>query len=297
MSGDIPSDNRVDTDAVASNHTEHFGIEEEVATEEELPTNRCRKNTARIMLAVTVLGFIIYVIVDSQQDNNVKRLSEDFLKWVEDNPAAGVFALIGVYFIATVLFVPGSLLTLGAGFVFGNSLGLGLGVVLASVAVFFGASLGAIGAFLLGRYLLRDPIQRLSQKYPVSQAIDSALENHGFRIVTLLRLSPIVPFNAINYMLGVTAVPLREYILSCIGMLPGTVLFVFIGSSAGSIVESFSQSGGNKTLTIVLIVVGVIFGIGAVAVVTFYAKKELRKIIAENQAAENSDEENDGSGV
>jgi len=257
-----------------------------------LPTNRCRKNTARIILALTVLGFIIYIIVDSQGDNNVKRLIEDFLQWVEDNPAAGVFALIGVYFIATVLFVPGSLLTLGAGFVFGNRLGLGLGVLLASVAVFFGAAFGAIGAFLLGRYLLRDSIHKLSQKYPVFQAIDSALGNHGFRIVTLLRLSPIVPFNATNYILGATAVPLREYILSCIGMLPGTVLYVFIGSSAGSIVESASNSSGNKILTIVVIVVGVIFGVGAVAVVTFYAKKELRKIIAENQAAENSDEEN-----
>jgi len=163
-----------------------------------------------------------------------------------------------------MLFIPGSLLTLGIGFVFANVFGLGLGVLLATIAVFVGASTGAIGAFILGRYLLREPIEKFAKKYPVFQAIDSALENNGFRIVSLLRLSPIVPFNAINYILGVTAVPLRSYIYSCVAMLPGTILYVFLGSSAGSLVDSASSGDDNRTLTIAVIVVGVVFGVGAV---------------------------------
>jgi len=279
-----------DVEAVTDYQSDHNEIEG-IGEEEVQETNHCRKTTIRMILASIVIGFIIYIIVDSQRDNNVKRLSQDFLQWVEENPTEGVFAFVGVYFIATVLFIPGSILTLGAGFVFGNVFGVGLGATLACVAVFSGASLGAIGAFLLGRYLLREPIQNFSQKFPVFQAIDSALENNGLRIVTLLRLSPIVPFNAINYILGVTAVPLNAYIIACAGMLPGTVLYVFIGSSAGSIVDSAS-SGGGKTLTIILIVIGVVFGVGAVAVVTFYAKKELKKIIAKNQAEAEHDNDN-----
>eukprot|EP00979_Chaetoceros_neogracilis_P010827 scaffold2612_cov267-Chaetoceros_neogracile.AAC.20 len=293
MNAHIPPNQGADDDVAVDYETLDNGMDEilnnGMEEKEELQeANKCRKNTARIVLALIVIGFIIYIIVDSQGANNVKRLTQDFLQWVEDNPAEGVFAFVGVYIIATVLFIPGSILTLGAGFVFGNAFGVGLGATLACVAVFCGASLGAIAAFLLGRYLLREPIQKFSLKFPVFHAIDSALENNGLRIVTLLRLSPIVPFNAFNYIVGVTAVSLRSYVIACVGMLPGTILYVFIGSSAGSIVESAS-SGGGKILTIVLIVVGVVFGVGAIAVVTYYAKKELKKILEENQAEDDGD--------
>jgi len=249
--------------------------------------SRCltKQNLIRAALASIVIGFIIYVIVDSQGDQNVTRISRNFLQWVEDNPAAGVFAFIGVYFIATILFIPGSILTLGIGFVFANVFGLGLGVVLASIAVFVGASAGCIGAFLLGRYLLRDCMARIADRYPIMKAIDSALESKGLQIVFLMRLSPIVPFNASNYILGITAVSLRDYAVACFGMLPGTVFYVFLGSSAGDLVDSAS-SGGSVTQTIVVVVVGVVFGVAAVAVITYFAKKELKKIIDENESNE-----------
>ena len=98
----------------------------------------------------------------------------------------------------------------------------------------------------------------------IRSAIDSALEHNGFRIVGLMRLSPIVPFNAINYILGITAVPLRDYIFACIGMLPGTIFYVFLGSSAGNLADSASSGQGNATISIVVIVVGLVFGIAAV---------------------------------
>jgi uncharacterized membrane protein YdjX (TVP38/TMEM64 family) len=223
-----------------------------------------RRNLTRTAVALIVIGFIIYTIVDSQRDKNIARVTRDFLQWVEDNPTAGVFAFVGVYFIATVLFIPGSLLTLGSGFVFANVFGLGLGILMATFAVFVGASTGCIGAFLLGRYLLRGNMKSFANKYPVILAIDSALEHNGFRIVGLMRLSPIVPFNVINYILGITAVPLRDYIFACIGMLPGIIFFVFLGSSAGNLADSGSSGQGNRTVSIIVIVLGVVFGIAAV---------------------------------
>mmetsp|Transcript_739 Transcript_739/g.1098 ORF Transcript_739/g.1098 Transcript_739/m.1098 type:complete len:292 (-) Transcript_739:351-1226(-) len=242
----------------------------------------------KILIAVILVALITFVIVDSLTNQYVKQLVEDFLAWIENNPVAGVFAFIGVYFLATVLFIPGSVLTLGSGFVFANAFGLGLGVYLASVSVFFGASTGAITAFLLGRYLLREWVQKLTKKYVIFEAIDAALGDKGFRIMALLRLSPIIPFNALNYIAGVTSVPFLAYVWSMFAILPGTVLYVFLGASAGSLADSAS-SGGTSKIRIVTIVVGFVFGVIAVAATSYYAKKELRKI-TEREEMEKEDE-------
>merc|ERR1712166_1658175 len=108
------------------------------------------------------------------------------------------------------------------------------------------------------------------------------------------RLSPIIPFNVLNYVSGITGIKLFDYCIACIGMLPGTILYVFLGSSAGSL----SEIGGNeeeideieekndKTVTIIVIVVGIIFGILAVGVTPYYAKQEFNKVIAQKEAEE-----------
>merc|ERR1711933_573887 len=201
-----------------------------------------------------------------------------FLEWIEENPIIGMFAFMGLYFIATILFIPGSILTLGGGFIFSNAFGLGFGVVIATVSVFVGASSGAIVAFLLGRYILRDWVENLTHKYPIFEAIDAALKEKGFRIMALLRLSPIIPFNALNYIAGITAISLAAYTWAMIAILPGTILYVFLGATAGSLADS-SQSSDNITVKIVSIVVGIVFGILAIAAVSYYAKKELNKAI------------------
>jgi uncharacterized membrane protein YdjX (TVP38/TMEM64 family) len=200
---------------------------------------------------------------------------------------------MGVYFIATVCFVPGSLLTLGSGFVFGSAVGVGYGVLLASVAVLVGATLGSVAAFLLGRYLLRDCVRhRLVKKYPVVEAVDEALQSNGFKIFFLLRLSPIVPFNAINYIAGVTGISLRNYTLALIGIIPGTVLYCFIGATAGGLMEA--EQGVSQPVTIASIVVGVVLAFVAVFVASYYAKKEFNRIIAEKEREEEVADEEEG---
>ena len=194
-----------------------------------------------------------------------------------------------------MLFIPGSILTLGSGFIFANVFGLGVGVLMATIAVFIGASAGAIVAFLLGRYLLRDWVKTLTTKYPVFEAIDTALEDKGFRIMCLLRLSPIIPFNALNYIAGITAIRFVHYALAMIAILPGTILYVFLGATAGSLADS-SQSGDNNTVKIVSIVVGVVFGILGVAAVSYYAKKELNNVIQRQREEEDNEDENSAQG-
>jgi len=247
-----------------------------------------RTNKTCVIKSITaaiLVGFIIFVIVDSAKNEVLAGAIQAFLAWVEQNPAAGIFAFAGVYFLATVLFVPGSILTLGAGFVFSKAFGLGPGVLLATLCVFVGATSGDIASFLLGRYLLRERVTSWTVKYPLFKAIDKALENQGFRIMVLLRLSPIIPFNALNYCAGTTAITFSAYVWAGPFILPGTALFCFVGASAGSL-SDMPDEMEDSTVRIVSTVVGVLFGIAAVAVTGWYAKKELNKIIAEQGGEE-----------
>jgi len=146
------------------------------------------------------------------------------------NERVGQFGVAGmaiyacVYVLATVLFVPGSVLTAGAGFVFGVARGM--------LVVSISATTGAALAFLIARYVARDRIAALAAKNERFRAIDSAIGREGWKIVGLLRLSPLVPFNLSNYLYGLTAVRFWPYVLvSWLGTLPGSLLYVYLGAA------------------------------------------------------------------
>jgi uncharacterized membrane protein YdjX (TVP38/TMEM64 family) len=253
--------------------------EEKEDIDDSATARLCSDALKRIVVGIFLLGVISFLIADAATTGYVRSAYESFLAWIENNPAAGVFAFMGVYFAATVLFLPVSILTLGSGFVFANAFGLGFGSALAIVAVFFGASTGAIAAFLIGRYLLHNWVQKLTEKYPSFEAIDRALEEKGFRIMVLLHLSPIVPFNALNYIGGFTSMSLVDYTLSLFAILPGTVFYVFLGATAGSL-----AGGSTNTTQIVTIVVGVTFGFLGIGFTTYYATQEFRKLTEAREA-------------
>lgn len=148
--------------------------------------------------------------------------------WTQSHHRLAGAAFVASYVLAAVLVVPGSILTLAAGFVFG----LPLGVLLVSM----GSVAGAGCAFLVSRYLARDWIAAHIANSPRFKALDSATRHEGFLIVFLARLSPLFPFNLMNYGLGLTGVRFRDFLLaSWIGMLPATVLYVYVGSLAKNV--------------------------------------------------------------
>lgn len=154
----------------------------------------------------------------------------DFIRWVKGAGATGGALYALVYVAGTALFFPGLPLTLGAGFIYGALIGT-LVVSPASVA-------GASAAFLIARYLARDWVARRLKKYPQAAAIDRAIARNGFKVVVLLRLQPVIPFNMLNYVLGLTDIRLRDYVLaSWIGMLPATILYVYLGSVMGDVTD------------------------------------------------------------
>jgi uncharacterized membrane protein YdjX (TVP38/TMEM64 family) len=126
-----------------------------------------------------------------------------------------------------VAFVPASLLTLAAGAIFGIPAG--------TLYVFVAATVGSCLAFLVSRYLARVAVERRIEGNPKFAAIDRAVGRQGRRIVFLLRLSPVFPFNLLNYALGLTRVRFVDYAVAAVGMLPGTLLYVYLGKVAGDV--------------------------------------------------------------
>jgi uncharacterized membrane protein YdjX (TVP38/TMEM64 family) len=150
-----------------------------------------------------------------------------FAAWVDTLGFWGPLVFILGYAAATVGFIPGSLMTLAAGAIFGLARG--------TLYVFFGATLGSTLAFLIARYLARGAVEHRLENRPRFAVIDRAVAKEGLKIVFLLRLSPVFPYNLLNYALGLTRVSLRDYVTAAIGMIPGTFLYVYYGKAIGSL--------------------------------------------------------------
>lgn len=198
----------------------------------------------------------------------------------------GPVVLVVIYFVATVLFIPGFILTLGAGFAFG--------VVRGTIAVSLGSTLGASAAWVLGRTLARGFIERRVAGNPKFRAIDEAIGEHGFKIVLLLRLSPVFPFNLLNYALGLTRVSFRDYLLaSWIGMLPATVMIVYIGSSVRSLADVMSGQVDGGIGQKLLFAAGLLATVGVTILVTRVAQRALRKVVPSVNSTQDTSRQSD----
>src|SRR5438093_12488996 len=169
------------------------------ATETKPGSGMGRWKLAGIILVVALL-------IAAAKYFDAQHLLQRALEWIASLGAWGPVLFTLIYIVACVLFLPGSVLTLGAGIVFGVARG--------SVVVSFSATLGAVAAFLVGRYLARDWVARKIEKSPRFKAIDEAVAREGWKIVGLTRLSPVFPFNLLNYAFGLTRVSFREYLVA-----------------------------------------------------------------------------------
>lgn len=171
--------------------------------------------------AITVL--VAAAITGVRQLVDLQGLLIGVLSWIEGLGFWGLVAFIAIYAAGTVLFAPGLPLTLGAGFLFGVKQGIPVAAI--------GATLGATLAFLIGRYVARGWVNRQIAGRPNFQAIDRAIAEEGWQMVLLTRLSPVFPFNLLNYALGLTQVSLPAYFFPTLfGILPALAVYVYVGS-------------------------------------------------------------------
>lgn len=201
----------------------------------------------------------------------VKDWVKTFSDWVRTMGALGVVIFIAAYALATVLFLPGWIFTVAAGLVFG---------VLGGTAVALtGAIIGSTLAFLCGRYLVRQRVESATKGNKKFEAIDQAIGEEGWKIVGLLRLSPIVPFNLSNYFYGVTAVGFWPYLLaSAVGMMPGTLLYAYLGGAGKA-----GLDGGGEQSPLKWVLLGV--GLLATVVVTVFVSRTAKKALKKSGAA------------
>ncbi len=188
-----------------------------------VPENAGRPAIPFAKIAIGLAALLAFVLIGREAGGYVPR----FAQWVDGLGAWGPAAFVVGYAAAVVGFVPGSVLTLAAGAIFG--------LVEGTVVVFLGATLGSTLAFIISRYVARDAVARRVEGDRRFAAIDGAIERQGRRIVFLLRLSPVFPFSLLNYALGLTRVRLADYVLASFGMLPGTILYVYSGRIAGEL--------------------------------------------------------------
>ena len=226
-----------------------------------------RKTWGKWFIALLGVGGLVYVLLRFPIGDWLRSQ----LVEIKELGFSGYVWFVVLYVVATVANFPASVLTLGAGAVFG--------ILTGSVLVVIGATLGATAAFLVGRYLARGAVAKKVETNPRFRAVDEAVGREGFKIVLMTRLSPVFPFVLLNYAYGITKVRLRDYFwASLIGMIPGTVLYVYLGALAASVATGeLPESPARRVFTAL--------GLVATIVVTVYVTKIARRALRDVEGA------------
>lgn len=226
---------------------------------------------------IGALGLALFAALVWSSRGAIAARLHDFSHWVHELGALGPVVFIAGYVLVVVAFVPALPLTLAGGAIFGPVLGIAY--------VFAAATLGACAAFLVARYGARGAIERRIASSPRFAAIDAAIAAQGLRIALLLRLSPVFPFSLLNYALGLTRVRFAHYALACVGMLPATSAYVYLGSLAGRLAGLGETSPGGAAvspwLRHGLTALGVAATLAVVVVVSRIARRALASATGE----------------
>jgi uncharacterized membrane protein YdjX (TVP38/TMEM64 family) len=217
---------------------------------------------ARIALA----GFVLLAITVAWIFLPVREWAQLFTDWVQRFGVLGIVVFGVAYILAVVVLTPAWPLTVAAGFIFG---------FWAIPLVVVVATLGATLAFLMARYALRDRVEAMTRDRPLLRALDKAIEDEGAKVVVLLRLSPLVPFNLQNYFFGVTQVHLGAYLISTFfGIMPGSALYVYFGTLG----HAAAIGPETDSLKLALLALGLVAKIAVIVVITRKARALLRGI-------------------
>ncbi len=196
-----------------------------------------------LLLAVVMTGIAVAFMYRDQLDAAALE------RWVQEAGLAGPLVFMLIYAIATVFFLPGSVLTLAGGALFGPVLGTFYNLT--------GATIGAVLAFLIARYLASDWVERKTGGR--LKQLKQGVEGEGWRFVAFVRLVPLFPFNLLNYALGLTRIRFSHYLFATyLFMLPGAVAYTYLGYAGREAV-----AGGEGLIQKVLL------GLALLAVVAF----------------------------
>ncbi len=245
----------------------------EQSTTGSAPATKQSRSVIKLVIGLLVAVGLFLIARQFGFVSTVQTFFQNTLEGIEDLGPLGPIIFIGLYIVSTVLFLPGSILTLGAGAVFG--------VVLGALCVVVGATIGANVAFLIGRYLARERVAKMIEGNAKFAAIDRAVGREGWKIVGLIRLSPAFPFNVLNYAFGLTQVSFIDNLIGTLGIVPGTIMYVYIGSLIGSVAQIGAGEGADDPQAATVQWIIRIVGLIATVAVTVYVTKIARKALKE----------------
>lgn len=223
---------------------------------------------SRLKWVMAVLALVAVVVALRLFGPQIQGYLTSFNQWIEGLGPWAPIAFIAGYIIFTVALIPGSLLTMAGGALFGLAYG--------TLYVTVGAVIGSTLAFLISRHLARERFEKNLTNNPRFAAIDKAIGEHGGKIVLLLRLSPVFPFTYLNYALGLTRVKLRDYVMAAVGMVPGTFLYVYYGKAIGDVTAIATGEGPERGMEQwVMLGVGLMATLAVSAYITRIARRAL----------------------
>jgi len=236
------------------------------STPQTEPTTASSKTKLVIFVAAIVCLFLAFKFLP------LNEYLGSFFETIQSLGVWGPVLLAVAYIVATVLMVPGTILTLGAGFAFGLKVG--------AIAVSLGSTLGALLAFLVGRNMARYFVEQKASQFPKFAAVDQAVQQAGFKIVLLTRLSPAFPFNVLNYLFSITKVRTRDYFLaSWIGMLPGTIMYVYFGTAIKNLADLAAGRFDGGIQQKILLGVGLLATVAVTVYITRLARAAIREYV------------------
>lgn len=232
--------------------------------------NKLKKLVLRIIIIIALV--ILFLILNKffNISKKIETVLINTLEWVKSFGILTPIIFGIIYIICTIFLISGAALTLGAGIIFG--------IVKGSIIVSISSTLAATASFLIGRFFLRDWVSKKIEKYPKFKSVDTAVAKKGWKIVGLTRLSPLFPFVFLNYAFSLTKISLRDYFFaSWIGMMPGTIMYVYIGSLIGDIATIGTGDRAKSPAEWIFTIIGFIITVIVTVYVTYISKKALSK--------------------
>lgn len=250
--------------------------EDRTSSEPRAPTEELESTERGVRWKGPLLLLILAAAVTAYFTLPVEQYADDVLRWVQGLGAWSYAAFFLLYIFVAVVLIPASVLTIGAGFLYGTL----WGTLIVSVS----STAGAAVAFLLGRTVAQDWAEERVEDFPRFHALYRAIERDEFKVVLLARLVPVIPFNILNYAFSLTRVSFKKYVFaSWIGMLPATIVYVYVGAAAKNLTRVAAGEIDVGWLQISLFVLAGVAAISMTWLLMRRAREEFDKITREAQ--------------
>ena len=236
----------------------------------------CRKHMKIILFVVVMTVISLFLTV---RFGYTKAYIQAFLEWVEEAGVSGMAVFVLVYAVAGTIFFPILVLTLGAGYIYSSIYNIWLGLVVATVIVFFGSFIAACISMPVGRYILRNFLQERIKHNRKYMAMEEAINEYGFTLVSLWRLPPILPFTIFNYLVGISSISYKDYVLASFAMIPSCFVEVYIGTSISSIQETVEGKLEGGAFTLGAVIGGLVIALAGMTYVSILAKRRIDEIL------------------